>query len=198
MICPNCNVAKLEVRQDNYYCPKCKIYIGSVNTPIQTLSAQTATSGWQLQNQIQQNSSDKPITDQPEIKGPDIKKYLIPIFILIFLIIGNLFINNYSNYISFSPYCNIKIETQNEGFKDSLIKTLDSFKMQDRPQYQNICGYISKIVERLCPISDEGTSGTANTKFEDHCYVKGSRTIYLNNLEDFISTAELSGIFWAN
>ena len=198
MICPNCNIAKLEVRQDNYYCPRCQIYIGSVNTPIQNLSTQTATSRWQLQNQILQNSSDKPITDQPEIKEEsNIKKYLIPIIILICFVVTNLFINNYSNYLSFSPYCNIKIETKSEEFKRSLIKALDSIKQQDQTAYRDICDYVNTIGERLCPVSDQG-AGTADVKVEDHCFVKGSKTIYLNNLEYLRQTAHLSRVFWEN
>lgn len=197
MICPNCNNTKLEIQNNHYYCPNCKIYIDSVDNAVQTLPSRTATSRWQLQSQSL-NSTENVINDTRIYDaGAFIKQYLILIFVIMFLAAVYIVFTNIFNYLSFAPYCNIKIEGKSEGFKANASKALEMIRVRDQSKYQDICKYVSNITEGECPVSDERWSG-GSTQFTNYCYIKGSKIIYLNNLGYLESTANLSKDFWEN
>lgn len=197
MVCPNCKVTPLKVKNNNYYCPSCEVYIGSTASDIPNTISGTATSRWQLQSGMQKDDSDNLVSEETEDKrgGFSYQKFFF-LFILTFTIIGAYYvIPDLSNYISLSPYCNIQIREKKPGFKTDVINELEAIKGRDPLKYINICKYVNTIAEGSCPVSDKGATSTSLI-FEDRCYIKGSKMIYFDDIKYLESMAKLSENFW--
>lgn len=179
MICPNCNNATLIVKNNNYFCTSCNIYIGSVK------DYHPVASNFIL---------DPPIKESKvEEINYSIMKYIVPIFTAIFIIGLFYILPNFFHYLSFSPYCNIKIEGKSEDFNSNVYSALNAIKDKNGSEYQNICKNIKTIVERKCPVSDERGSGGTTMTYKNNCFVKGSKTIYLD--KDAVSSLEETANF---
>lgn len=127
MICPNCNVVKLEIKNNNYYCPNCKIYIGSVIN----------------YNPLNPVVIDKPIVDRRGF----IKHYVYKItaFLTVMLII--LYFTHNLFYIDVTKGCylaivpSLHLEFTNAGIK----RALTIIKNISPDNYKNICQRVNII-----------------------------------------------------
>ena len=151
MICPKCNVTALIIQNNNYYCPGCRIYIGSVATykPSPPVII------------------DKPIIDRGAFFKHYINKtltYLVIIFVVVFFT-KDLFYFDISKGCYFFITPSMNLEFSNSGIK----RALGIIKIISPENYQNICARVNIINTNLC---DAG--------FEGGCFYSGqSRTIYV-------------------
>jgi len=135
-----------------------------------------------------------------------IKKYLIKLGIISGLIYVFLFFS-YSHFNVFEP-CFVKIRVPVIASSKAKIKKAIKFlKRSDHAAYGTFCRHVNTIVESDCLGSDWHLSNEIRGQDAPGCYVKGSKTIYLNPLktramsEEKISellkeNSELSQEFW--
>lgn len=143
------------------------------------------------------------------------KKYSSIGFYLILIIILLIPIYSWLNFSAhFDPVnlCRIKIEsTSIKHNKKTIEQAVKLLKKQDLDAYTILCKNINTIGEKTCVIADphvEEKTYLQGTQ-EPGCYVKGSKTIYLNprqlKTDDLKKIAghitkysKFSKIFWQN
>jgi hypothetical protein len=109
-------------------------------------------------------------------------KYQTTIISSIFLIILILLIGWIISLVSyFDPLALCKITLNVDvlrGNKDTLQKAIASLK-DDKQAYQDLCRNIDMISEEYC-LATQPVKGTGQWGTEGGCYIKGSKTIYLD------------------
>lgn len=204
MVCPYCKITPLIVQNNNYYCPSCRIYIGSATGAKFRLNpAQTPA------NNIAVESGSAPKTQNSSRRsglGGLIFKAIL------FLTIAGIyfFFASHDSYLDLLNGCNIKIEASSIQTNKALIQSaLNTIKKNKIEGYKDICRFIDTIGEQSCPVRDYGPG---NRKSSYYCYVKGSKTVYISpklsetpSYIDNIQQAELllklagfSKDFWQN
>ena len=109
------------------------------------------------------------------------KKYLgIFIFLAIFAIFIFFILNAFS-YFDPMNFCYVNIsEKYLNNDKDTIIKAIKKIKEEDKKSYKDFCHYVNEIIEDRCFAGDPNFSQSLLNREIAGCYIKGSRTIYLN------------------
>jgi len=113
--------------------------------------------------------------------GDQLKKNLKRLVIV--LVIVFLFLTFSFSYFSLFDSCYIKIKEPGLASRKSEIKeAIKYLKITDREAYKNFCRYTNYIIETSCMGSDWHLNEKIRGQDSAGCYIKGSKTIYLNPL----------------
>jgi len=170
VICPICKVAQLEIKKGYYFCPAQKIYISKVGSEgVQPLTAAAP-----------------PVIQNPKIvdRWGIFKSYLIKSAVMVVVISIYLVITNLSSYIDVSPFCHVKVESNDlKGNRSTIFEAIKYLKKQDLSSYKILCQNVSKISEEICLVYsgslESAAPGIPLSVTPDGCYVKGTKNIYL-------------------
>jgi hypothetical protein len=110
-----------------------------------------------------------------------LKKYLSRLAIAlaaIFLLLSFSF-----SYFNIFDSCYIKIKEPGLASRKSEIKeAIKYLKITDREAYKNFCRHTDSIIETVCMGSDWHLNEKFRGQDSAGCFIKGSKTIYLNPL----------------
>jgi len=136
------------------------------------------------------------------------KKYFIRLGII--LAIAYIFLFLSFSYFNVFDFCFVKIKVPGlASSKENIKKAIRLLKKSDSATYSTFCRSIDTIVESDCRSSEWNLNQKVEGQDSPGCYVKGSKTIYLNPLitrslgEKEISEllrkySKLSSDFWAS
>lgn len=109
------------------------------------------------------------------------KRYLIWSALILLLVF--LFLNFSFSYFNIPDSCYIKIKNPGLASNRSNVKKAIRFlKKSDRKAYDAFCRYADTIIESDCMGSDWHLNEEMRGHKSAGCYIKGSKTIYLNPL----------------
>jgi hypothetical protein len=124
----------------------------------------------------------------------NIKKILIKIGIIIALFYVFLFF--YFSYLSVPDSCYVKIKNPSlSNNKGSILEAIKLIKASDPVSFGTFCRNIDTIVITNCMGSDWHLGDKIVGNDSAGCYIKGSKTIYLNPIQSKkLSTEEMSSL----
>lgn len=172
MICPHCKVTSLSVVNGNYYCSRCKLYIGSVKSGFVKAHA--------VSNKV---ISDVPIKDnlpvvnlpQNKKEGPKVSvikrafRIIVPVLFLGLVLEVWFILATGNSYVDIANFCKIDITDSRNGNEFKLVmNSINMLKKNDPESYKNLCKYIDQI----------GVKGCDHQM--DSCYLRGSKSMYIN------------------
>lgn len=110
-----------------------------------------------------------------------LKKILIRLAVI--LVIAFIFLSFSFSYFSVLDSCYVKIKEPGLASRKSEIKeAIKYLRITDREAYKNFCRYTDSIIETVCMGSDWHLNDKFRGQDSAGCYIKGSKTIYLNPL----------------
>lgn len=116
-----------------------------------------------------------------DISGKNLKKLFIKIGVLLAIAYVFLFLS--FSYLDVWNSCYVKIKTPGLASRKSEIKeAIKYLKSSDKEAYKNFCRYSDHIIETSCMGSDWHLDEKVRGQDSAGCYIKGSKTIYLNPL----------------
>lgn len=133
--CSLCGKTGLVVKNNHYYCPNCKIFIGQV---FPQLKNNASINSLNILNVIEE----KIIHDRTSIITTKIKSlsFILLLILLLFSFLNNLF------YFDLSNQCFIRISPSFwEWSNSSIKKTLEVLKIASPKNYKNVCQRVSVI-----------------------------------------------------
>lgn len=175
MRCPVCALDNLQIKNNNYYCLSCKIFIGQVEN-----SDSISTSSLPLKTLVTHKKKDSPL--KPLITNT--------IFLTCFILIIALFYFLYKSmtgYVDIANACIISFDVMSSKEKSRLTEAITYLRESDSNGYQTLCQYIDTIMEDQCLSADiyvetkEAMVGAS----QPGCYIKGSKTMYFLGHLDF-------------
>lgn len=110
-----------------------------------------------------------------------LKKYSIRLAVVFAITFLFLFFS--FSYFSLLDSCYVKIKAPGLASRKSEIKkAIKYLKITDKEAYENFCRYTDDIVETNCMGSDWHLEEKVRGQDSPGCFVKGSKTLYMNPL----------------
>src|SRR5438128_2189226 len=115
MVCPICHQETSEIKNNNYYCPNCKIILDTANPQNKEV---TPVPNWKMTTGGNFSSSLEKITvpDKPAADSASfIKRYVIVGFSAVFLFSLYMLSSSIGSYIDLGRFCKIKVDGSSHG-----------------------------------------------------------------------------------
>ncbi|HBB36639.1 MAG: hypothetical protein UX02_C0001G0003 [Candidatus Moranbacteria bacterium GW2011_GWC1_45_18] len=110
-----------------------------------------------------------------------LKKHLVKFAVV--LTIFFIYLNISYSHFNVLDSCFVKIKAPGLNSRKSEIKeAIKYLKSTDKEAYKNFCRQTDSIIETSCMGSDWHLDGKVRGQDSPGCYIKGSKTIYLNPL----------------
>lgn len=139
MFCPVCGIGELQVKNNTYYCPHCKIYIGNNPTG--------------LEEKIQPIDT---VVNGSILKGKRavfLEKWITNVTVLFFLGLAIIALINNFYYFDFSNKCVVFLNPalmQGRLSTGTIKEMITIFKNESYKDYKDFCKYVKQISSVNC------------------------------------------------
>jgi hypothetical protein len=168
MMCPRCVTTQLIFQNASYFCPNCKIYIGSINA-VKEISEKSNPYSFKAINE--------------ELITPKIimRTKIISFALLAIIVIIVFYILNLSSYIDIVDFCKIEINSKFlSGNSETIKQAISILKNKNNFSYKTLCSYVNNITEEYCVAGDINIKPELTKDYSNKgCFIKGTHTVYL-------------------